>query len=126
MGSFLCFDLTSSNFHLMFKKEEIGRMMEEGHQQHSSDENSLDSDLVNDIIRTVALSDGFFRHQQIGEADLTTDEKSKISSELLTSKPAVFLSRYGKFLSEEQLEYFDQLKTSNYELEYLVNQTRQS
>ena len=69
-------------------------MMEEGHQPrpHRSPENSLNSDLVNDIIRTVSLSDGFFKHQQIGEADLTTDEKSKISSELLTSKPAVFLS----------------------------------
>ena len=102
-------------------------MMEEGNQPrpHRSPENSLNSDLVNDIIRTVSLSDGFFKHQQIGEADLTTDEKSKISSELLTSKPAVFLSRYGKFLSEEQIEYFDQLKTSNYEVEYLVNQTRQ-
>ena len=93
--------------------------------EHNSLKNSIDTDLVTDIIRVVSHSDGFFRHQQIGEADLTTEEKSKISSELLASKPAVFLSRYGKFLSEEQLEYFDQLKTSNYELEYLVNQTRQ-
>ena len=70
-------------------------MMEGEHKQPTSD--SFDTDLANDIIRVVSLSDGFFRHQQIGEADLTTEEKSKISSELLASKPAVFLSRYGKF-----------------------------
>ena len=91
--------------------------------EHKSPGN--DADLVSDIIRIVSHSDGFFRHQQIGEEDLTTDEKAKICSELLSSKPTVFLTRYGKVLTEEQLEYFDQLKTSNYELEFLVNQTRQ-
>ena len=46
-------------------------MMEREHKQAS---NSLDTDLVTDIIRVVSLSDGFFRHQQIGEADLTTEK----------------------------------------------------
>ena len=94
-------------------------------EKEKSQENSPETDLVTEIIRTVSLSDGFFKHQQIGEADLTTEEKSKIATELMLSKPAVFLSRYGKFLSVQQLEYFEQLKTSNYELEFYVKKTRQ-
>ena len=70
--------------------------------------------------------DGFFRHQQIGEADLTTEEKSKIYPPSCCILSPQFSCRDTEsFLSEEKLEYFDQLKTSNYELEFLVNQTRQ-
>lgn len=85
-----------------------------------------DGDILADIIKTVSLSDGFFKHQQIGEPDLTVDDKAKIASDLVSSKPGVFLSRYGSFLTENQLEYFETLTTSNYELEFYLNQARQS
>ena len=56
-----------------------------------------DGDILADIIKTVSLSDGFFKHQQIGEPDLTVDDKARIASDLVSSKPGVFLSRYGSF-----------------------------
>ena len=100
--------------------------MEGEHKQPPIDPLDTDTDLVNDIIRVVSLSDGFFRHQQIGEADLTTEEKSKIYPPSCCILSPQFSCRDTEsFLSEEKLEYFDQLKTSNYELEFLVNQTRQ-
>merc|ERR1711973_771355 len=51
------------------------------------------------IIRTAVRSEGFFRHQQVGEGDLSEDEKKKIVMELVQNKPAVFLQRFGRFLS---------------------------
>ena len=43
--------------------------------------------LLQDIIKTVSASEGFFRHQQKDEADLTLAQKSSIASDLLSSKP---------------------------------------
>ena len=93
----------------------------------SEDENICPSvkDNLADIIRTVSVSDGFFKHQQIGEPDLTLEDKAKIASELIVTKPGVFLSRYGKYLSEQHLEYFENLQTSDYELEFHLKEARQ-
>ena len=90
-------------------------------EKESSDEDNL----VQDIIKTVSCSQGFFRHQQKDEPDLTLEEKSKIASDLISSKPGLFLSRFGKFLTEDHLEYFESLKTANYECEFYLKQARQ-
>ena len=81
--------------------------------------------LLEDIIKTVSCSEGFFRHQQRDEPDLSVEEKSKIATELISSKPGLFLSRFGKFLTEDQLTYFENLKTANYECEFYLRQVRQ-
>ena len=39
---------------------------------------SVSGDTLSDIIRTVSVSDGFFKHQQKDDPDLTVEEKSKI------------------------------------------------
>ena len=88
-------------------------------------EPSDEDNIVQDIIKTVSCSQGFFRHQQKDEPDLTLEEKSKIASDLISSKPGLFLSRYGKFLTENHLEYFESLKTANYECEFYLKQARQ-
>jgi len=94
--------------------------------ENVSKQSEVTGDILADIIKTVSQSDGFFKHQQIGEPDLTQEEKAKIATDLVSSKPAVFLSRYGKFLSEDHLSYFEQLKTSNYETEFYLNEARQN
>merc|ERR1719430_356706 len=67
------------------------------------EEEDLDSDVLASIINTAVKSEGFFRHQQVGEGELATDEKEKIVKELVQSKPALFLQRFGRFLSVAQL-----------------------
>lgn len=62
------------------------------------------------MLTRVANSDAFFKHQLITDPDLTFQEKLTISSELLDSKPSVFLSRYGKYLIEDDLAYFNKLR----------------
>ena len=93
----------------------------------AGEEMSNGNGLLQDIIKTVTASEGFFRHQQKDEADLTLAEKSKIAGELLSSKPGTFLARFGKFLTEDQLEYFEGLETGgDYELQFYLKQARQS
>merc|ERR1711879_286086 len=86
------------------------------------------SGLLADIIKTVSASEGFFRHQQKDEADLTVEQKSRIASDLLATKPAIFLARFGRFLTEDQLEYFDGLEDTggDYELQFYLKQARQA
>lgn len=62
------------------------------------------------MLTRVADSDAFFKHQLITDPDLTFQEKLTISSELLDGKPSVFLSRYGKYLIEDDLAYFNKLR----------------
>ena len=67
------------------------------------------------ILQKVADSDGFFKSQQRGDPDLTYDEKYDIAAKTLAEKPSTFLSRYGKYLSEDDLLYFDSMK-----MDYMV------
>ena len=90
------------------RDEEAGRRVERGddteEEMESEEEVEGDSclfdstDLLSSVLRTAAKSDGFFKHQQVGEADLNEVEKQKIVTDLLNSKPSVFLQRFGKFL----------------------------
>ena len=62
------------------------------------------------IIQKVAGSDGYFKSQQRGEPDLSYKEKYDIADKLLKEKPSTFLSRFGKYLSEADLKYFESMK----------------
>ena len=75
-----------------------------------TDAQVLDSPPRNAMLDRVAISDAHFRHQQRGEPDLTFDEKREIATKLLDRKPAIFLSRFGKHISSEDLAYFEPLR----------------
>ena len=75
------------------------------------------------LICTAASSQGFFRHQQKDEPDLNNEEKRQIVADLLAKKPALFLQRFGQFLTEHQLEYFD--KSGDFHTEFYLKDARQ-
>nr|XP_037274061.1 LOW QUALITY PROTEIN: coiled-coil domain-containing protein 97-like [Rhipicephalus microplus] len=50
------------------------------------------------ILDTVAASEGFFKHQQRGEPDLSYEEKREIAEKTLDGNVPLFLQRYAKFL----------------------------
>ena len=52
-------------------------------------------------------------------------EKRGIATDLLEQKPALFLQRFGRFLSEDHLAYFDDQGDENYELGFYLRQVRQ-
>ena len=87
-------------------------------------ENKIDSELdfmKNNILDSVARSDGFFKSQQVGESDLTFSEKRDIASNLLVKSLPLFLQRYWKFIKIEDVPYFEEYK-SNYEVNFYVNE----
>jgi len=88
----------------------------------------LDSDvkekLAKQIIRAAAISRGFFRQQQKDEPDLNLEEKEQIVTDLLLKNEAEFLNRYGRFLSEDLLGYFENGKS--YEVDFYLEKARQA
>ena len=76
------------------------------------------------MLQKVAESDGFFKSQQRGDADLTYEEKYNIAEKLLSEKPSTFLSRYGKYLSEDDLLCFDSMR-NDYMVAFYLKELKQ-
>ena len=49
-----------------------------------------------------------------------------IVTELLDNKPSTFLERFGKFLSEDHLSYFEDMAVQNYEVGFFLKEARQN
>lgn len=64
----------------------------------------------------IAKSNAHFKHQQLGESDLTEAEKLEIAEEILGKGEKAFLARFWQHLSMEDVVYF-----SNCEDDYEVN-----
>ena len=100
-----------------------------GNRSCNSAENGSESEkrkeLYNKLIRAAIHSNGFFKQQQKDEPDLKLEEKEEIAKELLSKKPSIFLSRFGFYLSEQLLEYFDEASQDNYELSFYLKEARQ-
>lgn len=60
-------------------------------------------EIINDLVTN---GDICFKNQQRGEADLKDEEKSAIAMEIFEKNKVLFLTRFGRFLKPEQLEYF--------------------
>lgn len=58
------------------------------------------------ILDRVASSNAFFKSQQIGEKDLTFDDKRKIAESLLDNNVPIFLQRYWNFLDVSDVTFF--------------------
>ena len=105
-------------------KSELFGEFEDSNESGLSAYHNMD-DLVPGLVKTASLSGGFFKHQQKDEPDLSVENKENLAADLLNNKPAVFVQRFGKYLAEEQLEYFEELRSDNYELEFFLRQARQ-
>ncbi|XP_077522832.1 coiled-coil domain-containing protein 97-like [Amblyomma americanum] len=87
-----------------------------------SAEAEVAADQRRQILDTVAASEGFFKHQQRGEPDLTYEEKREIAANLLDSNVPLFLQRYSRYLYREDAPYFEALRRVNYEVDFHVKQ----
>ena len=86
--------------------------------------------LINPAIRVnmlarVAVSSAHFKHQQIGEPDLTLQEKIEIAQNVLDSNKVLFLSKFSNFLELEDLEFFQDSRHV-YEIDFYVKQVMKS
>uniref|UniRef100_A0A4W4EGG4 CCD97-like C-terminal domain-containing protein n=1 Tax=Electrophorus electricus TaxID=8005 RepID=A0A4W4EGG4_ELEEL len=66
---------------------------------------------LNAMIEAIANSGTPVKSQQLGEPDLTLEEKKQVLMEQYKTKPLVFLERYHAHLKPEHLEAFSHLST---------------
>ncbi|XP_052768788.1 coiled-coil domain-containing protein 97-like isoform X2 [Mya arenaria] len=86
---------------------------------------STDSSVRVNMLARVALSNAHFKHQQIGEPDLTLDEKIDIAQTILDASKVKFLSKFWSYLELEDLEFFNDSK-SVYEVDFYIKQILKS
>ncbi|XP_059617134.1 coiled-coil domain-containing protein 97 [Phlebotomus argentipes] len=81
-----------------------------------------EDELRRKIIENICLNDQvFFKSQQIDDPELTRDEKEEIVKSLWNKKDSLFLDRFGKFIDQENLVYFEEKGLTGDE-EYIVRQ----
>lgn len=78
---------------------------------------------VTSMLSRIAGSDVVVKSQQRGEPDLTVDEKMVILDEILDKRPASFLTRFGRYLTEEDLGNFEHLK-GDYEIDFRLKEVK--
>lgn len=81
--------------------------------------------LRSQLLDHLSLSkDAHFRSQQVGEPDLSNEEKREIAEALLMRSSELFLARFGTHLLEQHLDYFDE--SESYEVNYHLKHLRQT
>lgn len=94
----------------------------DNNQQKNNDIEEL-SQTEDEIINVVAKSTARFKCLHKNEPELTIDEKRIIARKLLHKSPDQFLARFGKFLNNDLLKYFE-TDDMNYGVGYYVNKLR--
>ncbi|KAF7405701.1 hypothetical protein HZH68_005070 [Vespula germanica] len=79
------------------------------------------NNLEDELLNYLAESDANFKSQQKDDPELTFEEKRTIASNLLQRSHCLFLAKFGHYLLEEHLKYFDSAKDKNYEISYHIN-----
>lgn len=78
---------------------------------------------VESIAVAVAKSGCMVKSQQRDEPELTESEKMTILREMISQRPATFLSRFGKYLAKEDLPFFDHLR-DDYEVNFRLKELK--
>uniref|UniRef100_A0A1Q3FDD1 Putative coiled-coil domain protein n=1 Tax=Culex tarsalis TaxID=7177 RepID=A0A1Q3FDD1_CULTA len=96
----------------------------------SPDRQILQSDLVDHVARESKV---FFKSQQINDPELTADEKVAIVRDVLAKSHTTFLARFGQFIKEDHLRFFEQdgqtsgySPDESYEVGYYLERIRRS
>ena len=76
------------------------------------------------MIRRLISTDAHFKHQQRGEPDLTPEEKSNIALGILEKSSVLFLERFSKFLTTEDVEFFEDQR-QDYGVSFYIAEIKQ-
>lgn len=87
--------------------------VKEAHNTTSSSPNQKEepSSCLSSMIAAIAASGSPVKSQQLGEPDLTLEEKKEVLMDQYRSKPLVFLERYQAHLKPEHIEAFSHLSS---------------
>ena len=78
------------------------------------------------MFKKVIASGCTIQSQQRGEPDLTQQELCDALYTTLRQSPGSFLMRFGKYLDEGDLTYFDSMLASDFEVNFRVNELREN
>lgn len=80
---------------------------------------SRKEEIINEILLN---SDVVVKSQQIGEPEMTLEEKRRFLGDYIEQKKAsAFLSRFGRFLKSAQLRYFESRHNDDEDEKYCIN-----
>ena len=83
---------------------------------------STSTQLELDMFTKITAAGLTVKSQQRGEPDLTQGQKFEVLNSLLHEKPGTFLMRFGKVLDEKDLQWFDHLRHTNFEVDFRVKE----
>ncbi|KAL1462474.1 hypothetical protein WDU94_014306 [Cyamophila willieti] len=83
-------------------------------------------DLRNEILDHIASNtEAHFKSQQIGDPEFTISEKRNIAESILNKSISLFLTRFGKYLSYEQIEVFQNCpEEDEYTVQFYLQQSK--
>ncbi|KAK3597659.1 hypothetical protein CHS0354_040029 [Potamilus streckersoni] len=87
----------------------------------SAQQSMKSCDSVHAMLAHLAQSDAHFKHQQLGEPDLTVKEKYIIAQDIYNSSRVRFLTRFHSYLEYEDLQCFEDLK-GTYEVDFYARE----
>lgn len=93
-------------------------------QQSFLNEKKEDANLEEELLSHVAKSKATFISQQKDDPDLSLEEKLTIARDILKKNHCSFLSKFGHYLKEEHLKYFEKDKDEDYEIAHHINRLR--
>lgn len=102
----------------------VDKQAEKNLMQYKLRKQLLRSDMLDHLCRS---KEAHFKSQQIGDPELTDCEKREIAESVLDHNCATFLARFGNFIREEHLDYFDDCAEEHrYETNFYVKRLRTS
>ncbi|CAG9762227.1 unnamed protein product [Ceutorhynchus assimilis] len=81
---------------------------------------TVSSEIDNIIRSLVANSDIIFKSQQRGDSELNASEKTVIALNTFNENKTSFLMKFGKYLGQDQLNFFDQFTKDFKEIELVL------
>lgn len=103
-----------------FVSTEQQQLQQATHPPSSSAPSQLELDMFAKVMRSGLT----IKSQQIGEPELTQEQKLEALRSLLYEKPGAFLMRFGKVLDDKDLAWFDRLSSTNFEVDFRVKELR--
>ena len=100
----------------MILKEIDNNILRQGILNKEEDNTDLE-----DLLNHVAKSKAIFKSQQKDDPDLTLEEKLSIARNVLGKSCCLFLSKFGHYMKEEHLKYFEKSKEEDYEVAHHIN-----
>lgn len=85
---------------------EVDKSEESSQRQNTSSDNTAHAVKLKNILDHVQNCPAIFKNQQLGDPELSVEDKRSLAEDLLQKSPSGFLMRFGRFFNECHFDYF--------------------